>query len=362
MSKVELTVAPNYVSSWGLWEAVRELFQNAIDQQTQNPENVWSWEYDPTAEKLTISNKTSVLSMNSLLLGGTTKSDDGKTIGQFGEGYKIATLVLTRLDKGIIFYNYGAREVWKPRFVKSKRFESYVLTFFIDKKPIWEKVPSNDLTIEVSDLSPDEWLEIRDKILPCNSHYQVVETTEWGEIIDQPHKVYVNGLYVCDHTPYEYGYNFITGLVKLDRDRKLVSDFELSWTASKLWGKTNSSKCLELITKGAADVAYLHNTGGHYYWSRNAYNEFLTKYGDKAVPCDSQGELEKVPKGYKGIMVSTNYASLVRSCADYVSPIEDDEDLFETMENWLDSLADDITEAQMKLGKNLLDRLREEYE
>ena len=105
-SKIELTIAPSYVPSWGIVEAVRELFQNALDQQKQNPTNKMSWEYDPEAQRLRICNKYSTLEASSLLLGATTKADDTSTIGQFGEGYKIATLVLLRNDKKITFYNY----------------------------------------------------------------------------------------------------------------------------------------------------------------------------------------------------------------------------------------------------------------
>ena len=109
MSKIELTISPNYVPTWTYLDAVRELFQNALDQEEQNPENVMRWSYDEDALSLTISNAHSTLSIASLLLGQTSKADDKSTIGQFGEGYKIATLVLLREGKTITFYNYGAR-------------------------------------------------------------------------------------------------------------------------------------------------------------------------------------------------------------------------------------------------------------
>ena len=59
MSTVELTLSRNYVPSWGVVEAVRELFQNALDQETMHPENEASWEYDSTSNCLRIRNKTS---------------------------------------------------------------------------------------------------------------------------------------------------------------------------------------------------------------------------------------------------------------------------------------------------------------
>lgn len=258
MSKIELTIAPNYVPNWTYVDAVRELFQNVLDQATQNPGNVASWDYDSQTGILTISNATSKLTASSLLLGQTTKSGDSDTIGQFGEGYKIATLVLLREGKNVVFYNYGAREIWRPRFVKSRRFGTDILTFFIEKQAIWDKVPSADLVIAVSGISAEEYGDIVESNLHLRDDYEVVEHTEYGNIIDLPGKVFVNGLFVCDYEPYAYGYDFKPEHINLDRDRKMVSDFDLRWMASKMWSTCkDTGRVLEMITEGAADVAYL---------------------------------------------------------------------------------------------------------
>ena len=42
-------------------------------------------------------------------------------LGGSGEGYKIAFMVLLRNNKGIKVYNYGNRETWDAKLVKSKR-------------------------------------------------------------------------------------------------------------------------------------------------------------------------------------------------------------------------------------------------
>ena len=112
MAKYELSLSPEYVSHWGIVEAVREIFQNAIDQAAVQEDNPMFFSYEKNEVKsagwgmtyeqdgvLRIGNRDSILDAKSLLLGATTKRDDQKTIGQFGEGYKIATLVLLRSGK-----------------------------------------------------------------------------------------------------------------------------------------------------------------------------------------------------------------------------------------------------------------------
>ena len=75
-SKFELTIDVNYVKGWGIAQAIRELFQNAKDEEVQNPENTAFFGYDEDTQTLTIGNKQSVLNIESLLLGVSTKIDD----------------------------------------------------------------------------------------------------------------------------------------------------------------------------------------------------------------------------------------------------------------------------------------------
>jgi hypothetical protein len=111
MTKYELSISTNYVPDWGIVEAFRELFQNALDNEIINPENKMNWSY--IDNKVIISNKTSKLDANSLLLGSTTKTTHEEVIGKHGEGYKIAFMVLLRNNKKVKVYNYGNREIWK---------------------------------------------------------------------------------------------------------------------------------------------------------------------------------------------------------------------------------------------------------
>lgn len=96
MKTIELSLSPKYVSGWGVEEAVREILQNAIDQKADGAEV--SVSYD--RETLSILTDGARLKTSTLLLGESGK-DDERYIGKYGEGYKLALLVLTRERKPV---------------------------------------------------------------------------------------------------------------------------------------------------------------------------------------------------------------------------------------------------------------------
>ena len=237
MQKYELSLSTNYAQDWTVVDGVREIFQNALDQETMSPDNKMFHDYDKHTQTLLVGNAQSILETGTLLLGASTKSEDNSTIGKFGEGYKIGILVLLRAGKNVIIYNYGKREVWMPRLVKSRRYNAEVLTFFVDKRHLWDVVPNNNLTVEILGITPDEYESIKDS----NLHLQgidpttVVETSLGKVLLSSTKyagKIFVNGLFICMHEPYKYGYDFKPEHITLDRDRKFVSDFALQWLSS----------------------------------------------------------------------------------------------------------------------------------
>lgn len=349
MKKLELSLASDYVPGWTIVDAIRELFQNALDQEVQQPENTASWEYSDGT--LRICNKQSSLTTKSLLLGSTTKANDKGTIGQFGEGYKVATLVLLRNAKSVVFYNYAEREVWRPRFVKSRRFGADVLTFFIDKEFPWTSVPNNDLTIEIGGITDGEWQQIVASNLRLRDDVEVLATTEFGDILDIPGKVFVNGLFVCDYKDYHHSYNFLPGNLKLDRDRKLASDFDLKWLASKMWrvAEGMEEQVYALMMKAAADVAFVPDVSWVAPSSRIAsvaHESFVKEHGDKAVPVTTQTDAEAVPHTHKAVIVPETVKRTVTSAPAYVAPPPKEQapTALEKLYTWYNTYHDELSE------------------
>lgn len=365
MRKYELSISTDYVSDWGVVEAIRELFQNAIDQQITVAGNDMFFDYDGE-NVLRLGNKDSVLEAKSLLMGATTKKDDTRTIGQHGEGYKVATLVLARLGKTVTFYNYGAREVWRPRLVNSRKYGTKILTFFIDKKYVWQSVPDHNLTIVVEGITPQEYATIVESNLHLQDVGSVIETPK-GRILEEDRykgKVYVNGLFVCNYEQYEYGYDFKPEHIKLDRDRKLVSDFDLQWLASSMWNTSKEpEKLVKLAKEGKADVLY---SGCQYFYLTLpgncssaydvAYDNFIEEYGPNAVPVSKQEEMETLSSAYKAVIVPAVYQQLITKSRKYAPPVyKEPVRLDKQLAEWFEGIRSRCTGDEVAVFERILD-------
>lgn len=129
----ELTLTPNYVSDWTFNDALRELIQNGTDQEVLDKENKFQIIYNGKEKTLRLVNQKSVLKINTLLLGRSSKANNEDTVGQFGEGYKIAALVLNRLGKTFTIYNNEKGEIWESRFKNSEKWLEKILAFYVYK-------------------------------------------------------------------------------------------------------------------------------------------------------------------------------------------------------------------------------------
>lgn len=307
----ELSLTENYVSDWTFNDAIRELIQNGTDQEILDAENEFSMEYDEDEKTLRLKNSKSKLKINTLLLGSSTKSKNEDTIGQFGEGYKIAALVLNRLGKTFTIYNNEKKEVWTSRFKNSEKWKEKILSFYISQRETEE----SGLCIEVGNVSRDEYYGLSDVWLKFDKDdytgMDVVDTS-YGEILldeDYSGKVYVNGLFVNCNADLKYGYNFKPKYIKLERDRKACDSFNAREITCRMIaeGMVNGGIPIEevdrLVSEGVDDVFnFEYNT---YENDVQKVQEALLKVFDEqnpqpySIPVRTQNEIKKV-KAYGG--------------------------------------------------------------
>ncbi len=244
MKRYELSIGKNYVSAWGIKEAIRELVQNCIDSEVNGNE----FYYDLQGDTLILGNKNTCLDVSTLVMGNTTKSNDSKYIGQYGEGFKLALLVLTRLGNNVVINN-GKKE-WIPSIEYSNEFQTDVLCINeTDAIGI-----GNSLEYQIDGISDKDLQGINDIILIFNKYNYI--TTDYGQILtdkDYKGQMYVNGLYVMTDSDFDYGYNFDAKYVELDRDRKYISWYKLREMAAKSILSADVSVLMNIVDSKGVD-------------------------------------------------------------------------------------------------------------
>lgn len=321
----ELSLTPNYVSDWTFNDALRELIQNGIDQETIRPDNKFSIDYDEGKEVIRLVNKNAKLKISTLLLGKTNKSNDEDTVGQFGEGYKIAALVLNRLGKTFTIYNNERKEIWTSRFKNSAKWGSEILAFYIEKQP---DADEKNLVIEIGHVNWTEYDGLSDIWLGLSAEYDETEKVEtsYGEILlgeEMAGKTYVNGLYVACNEELKYGYNFKVKYINLERDRKACD----SWNARQVTAKMIA----EAMVQGKMEIKTVRrmieeDTNDVYNMEFNQYcddikevKKMLINEFDKqnilpmSIPVGNAEDARKV-KAYGGnaILVPSKVAALLK--------------------------------------------------
>ncbi len=318
--KYELSISADYVPEWGVTEAVREFFQNAIDEQQRDSENTMFFEYSTKEQSIRIGNKHSDLDIKTLLFGESTKRGKEKMIGSHGEGYKIATVVLLRNKKEVTFQNYCRREIWKPRLVKSRRYNgAMVPTFFVETESVWKKVPENSLVIEIGGITLEEYEDIRNSNLHLREDISRRETSK-GAILEGEEfkgKIFVGGLYICKEPRLDMGVDLKPKLVHLERDRNLVKSLDVQMLVSDM---IEELKDTELTKKAFGTFAgeYISSYEVDEKVKNDIAKDFLEQYGENAVPVRRQEEAEEIRKiGKKPVIVSLAEKNIIENADVY---------------------------------------------
>lgn len=349
MSMIHLTLSPQYVSTWGTWEGIREIIQNAIDKK----------DYDITFKEdgsLSVVSRGGVLEKETLLLGTTTKRDDENSIGNYGEGFKLAMLVLLREGKTISIKNGYDR--WVPVFDDHPQLNKKCLAVEIIKNEFEDRPQEVEFIIE--GLTQDEIFLIQENVLQKDaieradgsfkgsfywkekqSRYEFDEyeddedrEREYETANRKKARLFVGGLFVCElDDKFSLSYNFAPNILHLDRDRQSVNTFNLSIEATKVIALSGNSKLLaKLAQQKAADVSdYVSVTGGHGYYNASVEPEvskeivrlssdlFVKEHGEKSYPINNEWDEKKkrvqtqkaIKSGYVPVTVTTAFYKML---------------------------------------------------
>ena len=335
MPLINTNLDANYCLDWGLWEGVREFLQNGKDQQEMDSDNKMLFEYDREKEIITIANKNANLSRSSIALGGSNKKDNNKTIGQHGEGYKVALMALTRLNKNVVIQNYSNKEKWTSLFLKDKKLDGAETLHIKIEKFRFTKTPDNNLTVKIHNVSIEEWEGLQEYFIfdlenansfGCKNNYILFDEKYNG-------KVFVNGLFVESvKNEMAFGYSFKPEKLKLDRDRKRCDNFNLQWEMSFLasqWLKNNPEAVAlstKFIKEDYFDFKYVESSSLNnvsVQIANHLIEDIKKEYGEYSFPVSTQEEYEHVSKSHKGItpiVVTKREKEIISKLEEYGSP------------------------------------------
>jgi len=303
----ELPMTRNYVAAWGFTEAIREILQNALDSESK-----FKWDYSDNV--LRVISEDSKLDLKSLLLGGTTKQNDENAIGSFGEGYKLALLVLTRLSYDVKVFNAGV--LWTPCFKKSTKFGEETLHI----EETWVENPPKGLVFQIGGVPEYRYEDIVKRCLPMQnpSTFGKVLHTIMGDIhVDVPGSLYVNGLFVCK-TDMRHSYDVKPEFITLERDRQTINTWDLYNLSKEMWFLTERFDTIaDMIEAGARDMVYAE------YDTPDVLKDFLYQHWKNKNPgkiaVNNSEEMKRyIENGMTNVVIVTqSYHSILNSNDEY---------------------------------------------
>lgn len=289
---VELSLSRKYVSDWGAEEAIREILQNAIDQKADGGKVTVSY----SGTTLSVCTIGKNLDRSTLLLGESGK-DDNRYIGKYGEGYKLAMLVLTRMGHEVTILMRGER--WMPKFRNSETFGGETLQ--VDIFECEPKFEYEFTEFVIRSISPSLMRRLCDKFIALERlmgrDIGAKRESEYGTIMLESKykgKFYVGGLFVQEDTDFAFGYDFKPEHVSLDRDRRAINHYELiELTARAMTTCGDTSLLVKSLEQKHIDVSdsstvlcsisQEHSENfKHYYFDRHGLEEG-TFVGTKAM-------------------------------------------------------------------------------
>jgi hypothetical protein len=302
--RIELSLSIDYLPDWTVEAALRELIQNALDagDVTGDGHRI-SWSRGQGGTVL-LGNPSANIERDALLLGVTTKSD-GEQRGSFGEGMKLASLILARNGHGMKLTT--ATETWTARIEESDQFAGKrVLVWHIRQRHAPVAVPFVD--VEVTGITNEVYESVRSQFIEFLDVKNKIETKYGDYIMDPTLKgcLFVKGMLIKREPTYGAAYNIKDA--KVDRSRRMVDSFDSLWQIASILSEAGSMQkkdgaidLFEKLEAGDPDAEYVRSlTSGADVLAR-----FHAKYGENAIPCESMQESTDLEHyGVRGIPVN----------------------------------------------------------
>ena len=308
--RIELPIKTSYLPVWKTYEGIRELLQNARDAEIEFDAKM-EIRHRKDANVLVIENDGCTIDQEALLFGHTTKLGRSDLAGKFGEGLKLAMLVLARDGHEVRIRN--GSEVWVPKIERSEKFDAEVLVVYVTKGHADKK----RVQVEVGGITEDDFKSTKDLFLFLGKLGKDarIQTSAGSLLFGERFKgrIYVKGIFVQRSHDLEHGYDLADA--EIDRDRKMVDRWDLGYKLKSIWSDAISQRpklaetFVTMLEGGAADVQGIDEFGAAYLpdaVKEIAVKKFQNAYGPDALPVASLEQSQQVEHfGKKGVVCSS---------------------------------------------------------
>lgn len=229
---IKFGISENYVPNWGVVQAIREIYQNFIDYG----------DFEVTIDKITdtqssvrISNNFSPENWEFLKIGFSKKKEG--SIGQHGEGLKLAGLIFKRSNKMFRIYTPIGRA--SAAFYEDERLGTCygldISEMTTDKFEVYFEADNKDIEV-----FQDGYIKKED----------ILHSSHYGNIVEKKaENIYVGGLYVCKLEGLKYAIDFKPNHVGLGRDRDVPSTWDMEYYTNLI-----INSCSDKLEFKASDV------------------------------------------------------------------------------------------------------------
>ena len=345
MKKYSTMITKDYIPDWGVEDGIREVIANALDSDSQ-------FVFDIGLDYIELISKDTTLDIGCFLLGVSGSRGKKDNVGTHGEGILISNVPILRGGAQVDIFNGDL--LWQPAFEMDYNFNKEVLVINETQGSVGNK----DYKVVVSGLDQDTIDIVIHNCLYLQDPESLgnFATAKCGSRIffDMKGKLYVGGLFVCE-TDLQYSYDLHPSKIKLNRDRKQISGWDLQGvTANLLKEVAEPKQIVEAAKNGVADVNHMQ-----YSWCTSipssvadeAYKVFKEAYGDDAVVADSYSDMVRLQEqGFaKPVVVSDSFARLINTSDEYQTTfselkdaleVEEEKSPLELLEEWY-SVSDD---------------------
>lgn len=213
MEYIDYNISKNYLSHWNTQDALREVMQNFIDYG----------KYEVNCgDVITVSNTYEPIDLSFMSVGMSLKNNE-KAIGKYGEGLKMALMILTR-----------------------EGYESYVKTNGYKITPCFrDTIVGETFSVSVEECNTNGFeffANLDNEFFKDYYENKIIKEEDilfnfppYGSIVSKNKgDVFCGGLFVSNVEGLSKAYDFNTNMLKLDRDRQTPKVFDVNWNASAI--------------------------------------------------------------------------------------------------------------------------------